>query len=285
MGERNLMRERELDPGASPAAFFGSEVREARAKAKMSQPALGAAVGYDATYVSKVETGTIVPDDDFVNGLDRVFPHMNGWFTRFWNNSRKWEGQYPAWFKDYVEAERHARVIRWWEPLLIPGLLQTADYARELFRAWQTVEDPDAIERNVTLRLDRQGIFDRPNPPTLLAVVDEMVLWRRIGSSETMRTQLEFLTDMSIRPNVAVHVVPASVGAHMGLLGAFIVADLDAESGRVVYLETPDRGLISDAPSLATKILGAFERVRSEALPKGASRDLILRVVNERWTP
>ena len=131
------MRERELDPGASPAAFFGNEVREARTKAKMSQPALGAAVGYDGTYVSKVETGTIVPDDDFVNGLDRVFPHMNGWFARFWNNSRKWEGQYPAWFKDWVDAEEHARVIRWWEPLLIPGLLQTADYARELFRAWQ----------------------------------------------------------------------------------------------------------------------------------------------------
>ena len=79
--------------------------------------------------------------------------------------------------------------------------------------------------------------------------------------------------------------MPAEAGAHAGLLGAFIVADLDGESARVVYLETPDQGLISDAPSRATKILGMFERVRSEALPKGASRDLIRRVVNERWTP
>ena len=279
------MRERELDPGASPAAFFGNEVREARTKAKMSQPALGAAVGYDGTYVSKVETGTIVPDDDFVNGLDRVFPHMNGWFARFWNNSRKWEGQYPAWFKDWVDAEEHARVIRWWEPLLIPGLLQTADYARELFRAWQSVNDADVVERNVSARLDRQAIFDRPNPPTLLAVIDETVLWRGIGNPEIMRAQMEYLIDMSARPNIAAHVVPADVGAHTGLLGAFIVADLDGESGRVVYLETPDQGLISDAPSLATKILGMFERVRSEALPKGSSHDLIRRVVNERWTP
>lgn len=279
------MRERELDPGASPAAFFGNEVREARTRAKMSQPALGAAVGYDGTYVSKVETGTIVPDDDFVNGLDRVFPHMNGWFARFKDNSRKWEGQYPAWFKDWVDAEEHARVIRWWEPLLIPGLLQTADYARELFRAWQTVEDSDFVERSVAARLDRQTIFDRPDPPTLLAVIDEPVLWRGIGNSETMRSQMEYLIDMSMRPNVSVHIVPADVGGHAGLLGAFIVADLDSESSRVVYLETPDQGLISDAPSLATKILGVFERVRSEALPKGASHDLIRRVVNERWTP
>ena len=141
------------------------------------------------------------------------------------------------------------------------------------------------VERNVSARLDRQAIFDRPNPPTLLAVIDETVLWRGIGNPEIMRTQLEYLIDMSARPNIAVHVVPANVGAHTGLLGAFILADLDGESGKVVYLETPDQGLISDAPSLTTKILGMFERVRSEALPKGASHELIRRVVNERWTP
>lgn len=279
------MRERELDPGASPAAFFGSEVREARSKAKMSQPAVGAALGYDATYVSKVETGTIIPDDAFVSGLDRVFPQMNGWFARFWSNSRKWEGQYPAWFKDWVDAELHARVIRWWEPLLIPGLLQTAEYARELFRAWQIVEDVDKVERDVSLRMDRQAIFDRSNPPTLLAVVDETVLWRRIGTAEIMRTQLEYLVDLTARPNIAVHVVPASVGAHAGLLGAFIVADLEGDSGKVAYLESPDQGFVSDAPSLAAKILATFERVRSEALPKGASRELIREVVSDRWTP
>jgi transcriptional regulator with XRE-family HTH domain len=279
------MRERELDPGASPAAFFRSEVREARTGAKMSQAALGAALGYDDTYVSKVETGAIVPNDDFVNGLDRVFPHMNGWFARFRFNSRKWEGNYPAWFKDWVDAEEGARVIRWWEPLLIPGLLQTADYARELFRAWQIFEDSDRVERDVSLRLDRQAIFDRSNPPTLLAVIDETVLWRNVGTQEVMRTQLEYIIDMSTRPNIAVHVVPARVGAHTGLLGAFIIADLDNEPGKVVYLETPDKGFISDVSSLATKILAMFERVRSEALPRGASHDLIRRVVNERWTP
>jgi transcriptional regulator with XRE-family HTH domain len=279
------MRERELDPGASPAAFFGSEVREARTGAKMSQTALGAALGYDGTYVSKVETGAIVPDDDFISGLDKVFPHMNGWFSRFRRSSRKWEGNYPTWFKDWIDAEEGARVIRWWEALLIPGLLQTADYARELFRAWQTVEDPDKVERDVALRLDRQAVFDRSSPPTLIAVIDETVLWRQIGNSEIMRSQLEYLIDMSTRPNIAVHVVPASVGAHTGLLGAFIVADLDSESGKVVYLETPNQGLVSDALSLASKILGMFERVRSEALPKRASQDLIRKVVNERWLP
>lgn len=133
--------------------------------------------------------------------------------------------------------------------------------------------------------MDRQGIFDRPNPPTLLAVIDETVLWRCIGNAEIMRTQLEYLIDLSTRPNIAIHIVPAIVGAHAGLLGAFILADLEGESGKVAYLETPDRGLVSDAASLADQILGAFERVRSEALPRGASRELIRRVVSERWAP
>ena len=86
-------------------------------------------------------------------------------------------------------------------PLLIPSLLQTADYARELFRAWQTIEDADMVELNVSLRMDRQGIFDRPNPPTLIAVIDETVLWRYIGNPEIMRTQLQYLVDKGERPN------------------------------------------------------------------------------------
>jgi hypothetical protein len=116
-------------------------------------------------------------------------------------------------------------------------------------------------------------------------VIDETVLWRCIGNAEIMRTQLEYLTDLSTRPNIAIHIVPASVGAHAGLLGAFILADLEGGSGKVVYLETPDQGLVSDAVGLAASILGMFERVRSEALPRGASRELIQRVVSERWTP
>lgn len=126
------MRERELEPSASPAAFFGNEVREARTRAKMSQAALGSETGYDATYVSKIENGHIVPDDKFLKGLDWTFPNMNGWFTRFWRDSRSWNSHYREWFKLWVAAEQRASVIRWYEPLLLPGLVQTEDYAREV---------------------------------------------------------------------------------------------------------------------------------------------------------
>ena len=132
----------------SPAHFFGAEVREARKRAGMSQPELAAIAGYDPSYVSKVETGAITPDDKFISACDGAFPGMHGWFVRFWDESRKWNPSYPPWFKEWLDAERQARVVRTWQPLIIPGLLQTADYARALFRAWQKSED--ATRSNTT---------------------------------------------------------------------------------------------------------------------------------------
>lgn len=71
---------------ASPARFFGAEVREARKRVGMSQPELAAIAGYDPSYVSKVENGAITPDQKFINACDTVFPDLHGWFVRFWMN-------------------------------------------------------------------------------------------------------------------------------------------------------------------------------------------------------
>jgi DNA-binding XRE family transcriptional regulator len=278
-----MQKDREAAP--SPARFFGAEVREARKRAGMSQPELAALAGYDPSYVSKVENGAITPDQKFIDACDMTFPEMHGWFARFWRDSRQWNPLYPAWFEEWIDAERQARVVRWWEPLLVPGLLQTPDYAGALFRAWQRSEDTDRIERDVAARTDRKCIFEQPQPATLIAVIDEMVLHRKIGDEKTMREQLEYLVKASMRPNISLHVVPAGVGAHTGLLGAFAIADIEEGIPRVVYLETPDQGLTSGTPSVVSKIVGMFERVRSEALPRGATHELIRKVVKERWTP
>jgi transcriptional regulator with XRE-family HTH domain len=273
------------EAAASPARFFGAEVREARKRAGMSQPELAALAGYDPSYVSKVENGAITPDQKFIDACDRVFPDMHGWFARFWDESRRWNPSYPPWFKEWLDAERQARMVRWWEPLLVPGLLQTPDYARALFRAWQKSEDADKIERDVTARIDRKRIFEQPEPATLIAVIDEAVLYRKIGDERTMREQLEYLVEASARPNISLHVVPSGVGAHTGLLGAFAIADIEEGIPRVIYLETSDQGLTSGTPSVISKIVAKFERVRSEALPRGATHDLIRKAVKERWTP
>jgi Domain of unknown function (DUF5753) len=248
----------------------------------MTQAELGAVIGYDASEVSKVEAGIREPPERFAEGCDRAFPGMGGWFTRFWHQARKWDGPYPPWFEDWIKAERDALSIRTWQPLLIPGLLQTADYARELFRAWQRTRSDDELDELVRGRLERQAILDRADPPELWAVLDESVLYRLVGTPKTMRDQLEHLTDMSVRPSVTVQAIPSGIGAHTGLLGAFSLASMDGTPD-VLYLDTAVQGQTVIDTALVRKAASVFDRLRAEALPRGPSRDLIGKVANERW--
>src|ERR1035438_2899789 len=97
---------RDLDPGASPAHFFGAEVRQARTSAGMTLAELGALVPCDASTVSRIESGLLSPAERFAVACDEAFPNMNGWFARFYGDSRTWEGPYPRWFEDWIKAER-----------------------------------------------------------------------------------------------------------------------------------------------------------------------------------
>jgi transcriptional regulator with XRE-family HTH domain len=271
---------RDLDPGASPAHFFGAEVRRAREAAGLTLADLGAVVPCDASTVSRIESGLLNPTERFANACDEAFPQMGGWLARFYNDSRKWDGPYPRWFGDWVDAERRATVLRTWEPLLVPGLLQTPEYARALFKAWQTTGSDDEVENLVTARIDRQRIFNQPKPPSFWAVLDEGVLRRRIGGAKVMQDQLAHLAEMTDRPTIKVHVIPAEVGAHIGLLGAFAIAGFAGDAPGIVYFESPDEGQTIRDPATVAKIILTFDTLRSEALPRGASRDLIMKVLD-----
>jgi transcriptional regulator with XRE-family HTH domain len=272
---------RELDPGASPLAFFGSELRRARAATGLSQEQLGQRIGYSAALVGKVETGERAPSGDFAKGCDRALPDADGLFARLHALTQRWDGGYPSWFADWVETERRAESLCWWEPLLVPGLVQTADYARALFEAWRQAEGEE-LEQLVTGRMDRQSIFDRPDPPSLWVIVDEAVLRRHIGSAKVMYDQLTHLADLADRPKVTVQVVPAEIGAHVGLLGGFAIATVDGAG--TVYMESPDQGQTTQTPSVVAKVSATFDTLRAEALPRATSRDLIKRVAEEQWT-
>ncbi len=274
---------RELDPTAGPLDFFGAEVRRWRNAAGLSQEQLGQRIGYSGALVGKVETGDRAPSLDFAEGCDRALPTADGLFGRLYELARHWDGGYPSWFTEWVEAERRAITLRTWQPLLVPGLLQTPDYARALFLAWHGSDSDDQVDQLVNARIERQAIFRPPDPPSLWAVLDEGVLRRRIGSGPTMRDQLLHLLAVSERSTITVQVVPAEAGAHVGLLGAFSIAAFVNAPG-IVYLDTPDQGQIMERPSAVAKVSGIFDQVRAEALPRGVSRDLIRRVAEEQWT-
>jgi len=273
---------RDLDASASPLAFFGAELRIARLAAGLSQEQLGKRLGFSGDLVGKIETGERKPKPEFVAACDGAFPSSNGLFARIYDLALK-SGAVPAWFQEWYEAEREAASVSCWEPMLIPGLVQTPDYARALFQAWRSADNDDELDQLVSVRMARKTILDRPQPPVLWIVIDEAVLHRCIGSPRITRGQLEHLAALADRPKVTIQVVPAEVGAHVGLLGAFAIATFD-HGPTIVYLESPDQGQTTDKHATVTVVSLTFDTLRAEALPRGASRNMILKVAKERWT-
>ena len=248
----------------------------------MSQEQLGRAISFSGDLVGKIETCDRSPTRDFAKRVDTVFPHLKGHFLRLFELARRWEGPLPQWFQDWLVAEREALSLRSWEPLVMPGLLQTPDYARTIFGADPELDEDD-LDGRVAARMERQLILTRPRPPELSVLLDESVLHRCIGSAKIMHDQLVHVAEMSRRPRISVQIVPAGVGTHAGLLGAFAIADFDGKPS-ILYVETAVEGFTIERPARVRKAALRFDRLRAEALPRGASRDLIMKVAEERWT-
>jgi hypothetical protein len=175
----------------------------------------------------------------------------------------------PSWFRPYAEIEAVASQIRSWEPALVPGLLQTEEYARGVLATLPNTTE-GAVEELVTARMERQAILDRPEPPLLWVVLDEAVLHRQVSGEKVMGEQLLHMAEMSLRPNVTIEVVPFAAEAHYGLLGGFAVADVD-ETARVAYLDTVTKGYIVEGPSVVAEVMLTFDSLRSARVPASAS--------------
>jgi hypothetical protein len=201
-------------------------------------------------------------------------------YQRLAELARTSDGPVPTWFEDYLEAERAAQSLLIWSPIVIPGLLQTADYARALLLAQQTDTSEEAIDALVNARLDRQTIFDRADPPDVTVVLDEAVLHRLIGTPAIMHDVLAHVAEMALRPNIVVQVVPSSKGANAGIGGAFDLASADGTPDTLRMDGVEDQ--TTENRPLMRKHRVAFNRVRGDALPREASRDIILKVA-EQW--
>jgi transcriptional regulator with XRE-family HTH domain len=272
------------DPETNPAAFLGAELRRARVAAGFSsQDALAAKLGFDRTVVAKAETGERPPTGDVLVAWCEVCQLDEELFSRLTKLARLADGPVPTWFEDWLQAESEALTLRIWQPTIVPGLLQTAEYARALFLAAQTDTSDDAIDALVAARLERQAILDRADPPGTVVVLDEAVLHRLVGSAQVMHDQLMQVADLSMRPYVGIQVVPAANGANAGLGGGFAIASTDDMPGTLRMEGVEDQ--TTDRRSLVRKAAATFDRVRGDALPRAASRDLILRVAGERWNP
>jgi transcriptional regulator with XRE-family HTH domain len=160
-------------------------------------------------------------------------------------NARDWWQPYadvaPNWFQRYLGLEATATLIRTYELQFVPGLLQTEDYARAVVRLGfgRAHEEEMEVERRVQLRLQRQQVLTRPNPPKLWAVVDEAALRRCIGSYRVMRDQIEALISLVTKlPNLRLQIAPFSAGGHVAAGGSFVLLRFPQEDlSDLVYIE------------------------------------------------
>lgn len=267
------------DPEADPRAFLGAELRRGRVAAGFSsQEALAARLGFDRTVITKTETGERPPTADVLAAWCEACRLDDDLFTRMAVLARRSDAPVPTAFAGWLDAEREAHTLRVWSPILVPGLFQVPEYARALHIATGVGEE--AAQELVAVRLGRQVILDRSDPPHLVVVLDELVLRRLIGSPQVMADQMNHVAELSERPNISIQVVPAEIGANAGPSGAFDLAtgDNPPELLRMDAVEDT----VTDSRSLIRKAADIFVRVQADALPRAASRALILEAA-EQW--
>ncbi|MGH3224615.1 MAG: helix-turn-helix domain-containing protein [Streptosporangiaceae bacterium] len=263
----------------TPRVWFGEELRRAREAAGFrSQQAFADKIGFERTVVSKAESGHRVPSPEVLSAWCEVCHLDKELYRRMAELARSADGPVPEWFEKWLEAESEAQMLRYWQPTIIPAILQTPDYSRVLLASF----DPDRADEMTAAKMERKLIFDRPEQPDIVVVLDEMVLRRPMGSPGIMHEQLLYVAEMSRRSFIGIQVVPAGTGTNAGLSGPLNLASIDGKPG-VVYMDAL-KGMTTENPLLVREATVTFDRVLGDALPRGASRDLILKVDDELWT-
>jgi transcriptional regulator with XRE-family HTH domain len=265
--------------GVSPLKVFGKMLKFYRNRSGLTSDQLGALVNLSGSTLRKVEAGLRAAPEDLVaaceaipdlrcdGALRELFDHMAEYLTT---------GVFPGWFKGWPKKEAAARRLRNFELVVLPGLVQTEDYARAVISTRVGIT-ADAIDEEVAARLARQAILDGDNPPVLWIIIDEGVLQRPVGSQAIMREQLLRLRELANRPNIVVQVVPLEAGAHEGLRGgAFVVAEF-ADAPDVAYQDTAVSGQIIEDEDAIRELAHTWEALQRVTLPEALS----LRVIEE----
>lgn len=237
----------------------------------MTQQQLADTIQYSASLVALVEQARRCPSPDFSRRCDNALP-TDGLLERIWETIA--EETYLPWFRQWVQLEQEAVALRWYEPMVIPGLLQTEEYARAILVGAGRFSAED-VEAQVLVRMERQAVLTRKPPPRFVAVLDENVLRRPVGTGQVMHEQLVRLTELAELPHIHIHVVPIEAGAYAGFNGPFVIATLQG-GDNVAYIDNQLQGHIVHKTEDVLSLQHSWEALRAEALPHRQSMDIIL---------
>ncbi|MCX4701148.1 helix-turn-helix transcriptional regulator [Streptomyces sp. NBC_01373] len=264
-----------LDPGASPLDYYGYELRRYREAAELTQRQLGDIVNYTGSMVGQIETARKLPTQDFSERADAALG-TGGALSRLVELVMR--SQLPRWFQQVAELESRAIEICTFQTHMIHGLLQTDAYARGVLGAL----DKTDLDDRTAVRLARQRIFEKVEPPVFWMVISEAALYQEIGGREPMRGQLAHLLGFENNPRINVQVVPFSAGAHAGLQGSFNLYRF-ASDPTILYTEGYGSGHPTANPDTVKDCSLRYDHLRAAALSPKDSAELIRRAMEERY--
>jgi hypothetical protein len=283
-------------PGDAPTAvriLVGAHLRRLREKRGLTRVEAAESIRSSESKISRMELGRVGfkerdvvdllslygEDDEQERAalLDRVREaNAPSWW-------RSYSDIMPNWFPRYLGLEATATLIRTYEPQFVPGLLQTEDYARAVVPLAPAVKHQDVVARRVKLRLERQQLLTRPDPPKFWAVVDEAALRRPVGGVRVMRDQLEALIGIVTKmPHVRLQVLPLAAGAHVAGGGSFTILRFpQRDLPDVVYLEQMTSAMYLDKHEDVDFYFATLNRLFVEAAPLSDTVPILNRLIGK----
>jgi transcriptional regulator with XRE-family HTH domain len=264
---------------------LGAVLREMREHAEITRDEVGERLDCSASKIARIEIGDVgvrrrdlddmlelygVTDDlarRELAELARQSKERGGWWQKY--------GDLPNPYLTLIELESVANSISSFQLMVVPGLLQTEEYARAVIKASRPSDSVEEVERRVKVRLTRQELLVRPESPALWAVLDEAALRRVVGSSAVMRDQLGRLLDLGDRPNLTIQVLPFTCGGYEALFGGFMLLRFPDPDPDVVYVEGFAGDVYLEKEEELVRCSLAFERLCDAALSQARSAELI----------
>jgi transcriptional regulator with XRE-family HTH domain len=264
---------------------LGRELRKLRDERGINVDAAAKLVGCSPSRISRIESGEIKPrpgdvmellvaydlpiDTEASKILLDVAKNLreSGWWQRLDAISSR--------YATYIAYEAEAEQLRNFEPTLVPGLLQTAEYAKAVNGVGREM-DAEAIEQRVRARLTRQEVLTRsPVPLRLHAIVSEATLLFEVGGPDVLARQLEHIADLADRPNITVQVLRFAAGATLADRGGFAILSFERDDPSLGYVETPAGELFLESPDDIGRLTTVFDHLKTLAMSPSESANLI----------
>ncbi|MEU5328123.1 DUF5753 domain-containing protein [Streptomyces parvus] len=271
-----MVNRKEVNPDGGPEAAYGARLRREREARGWKQDDLGGRIGYTGRHVSGVELCHKSPTRKFSIAVDVAMNYTGtaDSFEREWRKIK--HGVLLQGFPEYVALEGRAAEIRLFEVGVIPGLLQTREYAQALDNAAvaRGVITPEQAEQRMALLLERQGALLRTAPPTLIAVLDESCIRRPVGGPAVMEAQLQHLVDFAAQAHTMLQIAPFSIGEHRPFNRAVNLLTLQDRSV-VSYVESETQGHLDRELSSVIPVVRAYHQLQAVSLSQAETVDMI----------